>query len=614
MKNYFIYVVIVFAFSVNSYGDVAAFPGAEGWGATATGGRGGVVYEVTNLNDSGTGSLRAALNHNTTRTIVFRVSGTIHLTSNLSLYYPNVTIAGQTAPGDGICIANGTLYAGYNNVIIRYIRCRIGDQWPNGTENGDDDAVWGRYANTIILDHITASWSIDEALSFYVNNNFTAQWCLVSESLYASHHAKGNHGYGGIWGSTNSSWHHNLLAHHTSRNPRIDGEITNNVDLRNNVIYNWGFNSCYGGEKATVNIVNCYYKYGPATGSSVKSRVVQPSLRKDANSVVIVPHVYGQWYITGNYVYGYPSVTANNWLGVNPDGGNSERSLCQSVTPFAVATTYPVSEQSAENSYYYVLRNAGCNIARDSIDTRIINEVSTGTATYGGTYGTSKGIIDSQTTVGGWPTLNSTAAPADSDHDGMPDEWELKHNLNPNDDSDRNGDFNGDGYTNLEKYLNSLCPDPYAPKPNPMTWAQVPYASGGNEIYMLATTASDVCGVEYYFANLTITDGSHDSGWQDSNSYTDSGLSDGVTYTYQVKARSKNSNHNETIGSPESSATAARYICTKAIASDFDGNCLIDFIDFNTLIEQWDGNWQAVLQFAEDWLVCNRYPLIECWQ
>lgn len=614
MKKSICFTFILTLFSLNTAGAIPAFPGAEGHGAVATGGRGGVVYEVTNLNDSGPGSLRDALNHNIARTIVFRVSGTIHLNSKLNLYYGNVTIAGQTAPGDGICIANGTLYAGYTNVIIRYIRCRLGDCWPDGTENEDADATWGRYGDRIILDHVTASWSIDETFSYYVNTNFTAQWCMVSESLYNSHHEKGNHGYGGIWGSTNSSWHHNLLAHHTSRNPRIDGEITNNVDLRNNVIYNWGGNSCYGGEKATVNIVNCYYKYGPATGSSVKDRIVQPSLRKDDNGDVIVPHVYGQWYVNGNYVYGYPAITSNNYYGVDPDGGSSERPLCVTFTPFPVATTYPVTEQSAENAYYYVLRDVGCSLTRDSIDTRIINEVSTGTATYGGYYGANKGIIDSQTTVGGWPTLNSLTAPADSDHDGMPDQWELLHGLNPNDASDRNGDFTGDGYTNLEKYINSLCPDPYAPKPNPMDFAQAPFSNGAYSISMTAATASDVCGVEYYFANLTFTDGSHDSGWQDSAAYIDTDLDDGITYTYQVKTRNKSGNHNETIWSPESSATAARYICTSPIASDLDENCQVDFQDFAILSDQWIDDWLGILQFAEDWLVCNRSPIEECWQ
>jgi pectate lyase len=439
--------------------DVPAFPGAEGYGAVATGGRNGVVYEVTNLNDSGAGSLRAGLLQTTTRTIVFRVSGTIHLNSDISigLSNSNITIAGQTAPGDGICIANGNLnISKCNNVIIRYIRCRIGDQWPNGTENGDDDAIWGRYGNTIILDHVTASWSIDEAFSFYVNTNFTAQWCLISESLRYSHHLKGAHGYGGIWGSTNSSWHHNLLAHHSSRNPRIEGDVANNVDMRNNVIYNWVFNSCYGGEKATVNIVNCYYKYGPATGSGVRDRIANPSAQKDAAGALIVPHAYGKWYVSGNYVYGSTSVTADNWLGMDPEVAG-EQSLCKSTTLFPVAVTYPVTTQSAQDAYNSVLNDAGCSLVRDSVDTRIINEVRTGTATYGGQTGAGLGIIDSQTTVGGWPTLNSLPALADSDHDGMPDTWETTRGLNPGDPADRNGDRDGDGYTNLEEYLNWLC-------------------------------------------------------------------------------------------------------------------------------------------------------------
>lgn len=433
---------------------VPAFPGAEGHGAVATGGRGGVVYEVTNLNDSGAGSLRDALNHNTPRTIVFRVSGTIHLKSNLSLKYGNVTIAGQTAPGDGICIANGNLYAGYDNVIIRYIRCRLGDQWPDGTENGDDDATWGRYGDRIILDHVTASWSVDEAFSYYVNTNFTAQWCLISESLRYSHHEKGAHGYGGIWGGTNSSWHHNLLAHHSSRNPRIEGDVANNVDLCNNVIYNWGFNSCYGGEKATVNIVNCYYKYGPATDSGKRYWIVNPSYTTDSVSGA---RVYGLWYIAGNYVHGYPAITADNWNGgVQPQGGTGDIPLCKSTTPFPVAATYPVTVQTAMEAYNDVLNDAGCSLVRDSVDTRIISEVRTGTATYGGQTGANKGIIDSQTTVGGWPTLNSLPALDDSDHDGMPDVWESPRGLNPNQPADRNGDRDGDGYTNLEEYLNWL--------------------------------------------------------------------------------------------------------------------------------------------------------------
>lgn len=457
VSKIFLAAVVLFSLIPTIVWAVPAFPGAEGYGAAATGGRGGAVYSVTNLNDSGAGSLRDALNHNTPRTIVFQVSGTIHLTSNLDVRYPNVTIAGQTAPGDGICIANGSLYAGYDNVIIRYIRCRLGDQWPDGTENGDDDATWGRYGNTMIFDHVTASWSVDEAFSYYANSNFTAQWCLISESLRYSHHEKGPHGYGGIWGSTNSSWHHNLLAHHSSRNPRIEGDVANNVDMRNNVIYNWAFNSCYGGEKATVNIVNCYYKYGPATGSGVRYRIANPSLQKDDSGAVVVPHTYGQWYVSGNYVNGNTAVTSNNWLGMNPEGGDAERSLCQSTTPFPVAATYPVTTQTAQDAYHAVLDDVGCSLVRDAVDARIINEVRTGTATYGGQTGAGLGIIDSQATVGGWPVLHSLPALADSDDDGMPDAWEVSRGLNRNNAADLNDDRDGDGYTNLEEYLNWLC-------------------------------------------------------------------------------------------------------------------------------------------------------------
>lgn len=459
MKRYFSGVLIaslLCSFMPTAVWAIPAFPGAEGYGASATGGRGGAVYIVTNLNDSGPGSLRDALDHNTPRTIVFEVSGTIHLWSDLDVKYPNVTIAGQTAPGDGICIANGSLQAGYDNVIIRYIRCRLGDCWPDGTDNNDTDATWGRYADTLIFDHVTASWSIDETFSYYANSNFTAQWCMITESLRYSHHEKGPHGYGGIWGGTNSSWHHNLLAHHSSRNPRIEGDIVNNVDLRNNVIYNWGFNSCYGGEQATVNIVNCYYKYGPATGSGVRDRIVNPSLQKDASGAPVVPHTYGQWYVSGNYVYGSTAVTNDNWLGVDPEGGDSERSLCQSVTPFPVAATYPVTTQTAQDAYNSVLNDVGCSLIRDSVDTRIISEVRTGTATYGGTTGAGLGIIDTQDTVGGWPALNSLPALTDTDRDGMPNTWELSRGLNPYIAADRNDDRTGDGYTNLEEYLNWL--------------------------------------------------------------------------------------------------------------------------------------------------------------
>jgi hypothetical protein len=272
------------------------------------------------------------------------------------------------------------------------------------------------------------------------------QWCLVGESLYESVHEKGHHGFGGIWGGTNASWHHNLLAHHSSRNPRIASDSAN-VDLRNNVIYNWGYNSAYGGERSTVNIVNSYYKPGPATDKRCESRILDASRG-------------GRWYVSGNFVFGFPEISADNWQGgvqrlrVGVDQLRADRPF-----PFA-----PVTTHSAEEAYELVLRNAGATLPRrDSLDSRVIEEVRRGTARFGETYrGGGKGIIDSPQAVGGWPELRSTAAPPDADGDGMPDEWERRFGLDPRDASDGPRDKDGDGYTNLEEYLNLTDPSEVA--------------------------------------------------------------------------------------------------------------------------------------------------------
>ena len=254
---------------INCYAQQLAFPKAEGYGKYAKGGRGGVVYEVTNLNDSGKGSLRAAVEASGARTVVFRVSGTIMLEGPLTIRNPYITIAGQTAPGDGICLRRYPLNISADHVIIRYIRVRLGDE-----SGGVYDAISGRYCKHIILDHVSASWSVDECMSIYHCDSITVQWCIVSESMSRSHHVKGSHGFGGIWGSNYGTYHHNLLAHHSSRNPRMASGC-GNTDYRNNVIYNWGYQSLYGGEKYQVgndkfnftnlNIVANYYKPGPAT-------------------------------------------------------------------------------------------------------------------------------------------------------------------------------------------------------------------------------------------------------------------------------------------------------------------------------------------------------------
>ncbi len=458
MKNFFLLILLSASTICSAQQRTLAFPTAEGYGKYTVGGRGGAVYEVTNLNDTGEGSLRAAVESQGPRTIIFRVSGTIDLQSPLRIKHPYITIAGQTAPGDGICLKRYPLSIDADEVIIRYIRVRPGD------ESGQDvDAISGRGHKNIILDHVSASWSIDETLSIYDCEYVTIQWCMITESLFASNHIKGSHGFGGIWGNNYSTYHHNLIAHHSSRNPRFASGGGYN-DYRNNVIYNWGYNSCYGGERLVkgkdygtfdINMVNNYYKAGPGTlPGSVSYRIANPSVRGEDD--------FGKWYVADNYVEGYPDVSADNWNG----GVQGHKDLLPSMRRDTPWKAMNINEDSAIEAYQSVLANAGASLPyRDAVDTRIINDVRTGKATYEGkSYRqrkefintTSKtGIIDSQNDVGGWPVLKSTDAPIDSDHDGMPDTWEQARNLNPNNADDRNK-IAPSGYTYLEEYLNSL--------------------------------------------------------------------------------------------------------------------------------------------------------------
>ncbi|MFC0877126.1 polysaccharide lyase family 1 protein [Saccharicrinis sp. FJH2] len=460
MKRTILTGLILITTLINSWSQQLAFPSAEGYGKYTKGGRGGVVYEVTNLNDSGEGSLRAAIEASEPRTVVFRVSGTIILESALTIRHPFITIAGQSAPGDGICIRRHPLNIGADNVIIRYLRVRLGD------ESGNDyDAMSSRYCKHIILDHISASWSVDECMSIYHCDSITVQWCIVSESLSHSNHVKGSHGFGGIWGSNYGTYHHNLLAHHSSRNPRMASGC-GNTDYRNNVIYNWGYQSLYGGEKfqsgndkfnfTNLNIVANYYKPGPATKpGEVMYRIANPSFRGDGNDD------YGKWYIAENTVEGNKEVSTDNWNGGVQTELSFEKIKLEEPWP-----SMPINQQKAEEAYKLVLENAGAKLPkRDIIDTRIIKEVQGGFATYeGSTYKKELqvadttvicGIIDSESDVGGWPKLNSIPAPKDSDHDGMPDNWEDKNNLDKKNPDDRNS-ISSDGYTMLEIYLNSL--------------------------------------------------------------------------------------------------------------------------------------------------------------
>ncbi len=435
-----------------------AFPGAEGSGKYVTGGRGGRVIYVTTLEDnSSVGSLRYAINQSGPRIIMFKVGGTIQLKSRLSISKGDVTIAGQTAPGDGITIRDYQVEVKANNVIIRFMRFRMGDETKQ-----EADALGGRNYQDIIIDHCSMSWSTDECVSFYGNENFTMQWCLASESLRISVHGKGKHGYGGIWGGEKASFHHNLLAHHDSRNPRFCGSRYTNrpddeiVDFRNNVLYNWGANTIYAAEGGTYNLINNYYKAGPA--SSNKSRIIQPYADDGKNQQPM--GIYGKFYIDGNYMTASTTVTNNNWQGVNMHSSFSSRAPGVTLNDLKSDTEFthaPITTHSAEKAYEKVVNYCGASFKRDAVDIRIINDVTSGTATYmDGGNGSKNGLIDSQSAVGGWPVLQTADAPVDSDNDGMPDEWETANNLNPGSDGDAQLTSVDGSYPNLEVYLNSL--------------------------------------------------------------------------------------------------------------------------------------------------------------
>jgi hypothetical protein len=367
---------------------------------------------------------------------VFRVGGTITLQSPLVVSHDSVTIAGQTAPGDGICVRGYPVLIEADNVVIRFLRCRMGDD--NRIEG---DALSAMFRKELIIDHCSFSWATDEVLTVRDNENSTVQWCIIAESLRRSYHHKGPHGYGGIWGGKGASFHHNLLAHHSSRNPRFNGSRYHRqperelVDFRNNVIYNWGGQSAYGGERGRQNVVANYYKFGPATGP--KSRIVEPWDDE------------GSWYVADNFVFGFPQVTADNWAG-GVQGKFWQKVRAEKPFPWA-----PVVTHTAEQAYMLVLAQAGAVLPRrDAVDARIVEEVASGKARFGRG---GRGLIDSQAEVGGWPELRGGTPPADSDHDGMPDQWEVEHGLDPLEAKDSSADPDGDGYTNLEDYLNYLC-------------------------------------------------------------------------------------------------------------------------------------------------------------
>jgi hypothetical protein len=453
--------VLLGAAAASSTAQNIAFPGAEGFGKFTTGGRGGKVYIVSNLEDSGKGSLREAVGAKGPRVVVFAVSGTIHLLSKLNIQ-KDVTIAGQTAPGDGICIADHPVSLAGDNIIIRFLRFRMGDRYQNkGMVDGagSDDALGATKRKNIVVDHCSISWSTDEVFSIYGGDSTTISYNMIYEPLNYSYHFETgdtdfeHHGYGGIWGGAHLSAHHNLIAHCNSRNPRFNGTrlgaTVEFVDFRNNVIYDWGHNNVYGGENGTYNIVNNYYKYGPSTGKGVRNRIVNPTT-EDKNLPA------GKFFVKGNFVDGFADVSADNRLGVHL----GKNAAADQMPKILVASPFPseaISEESAETALQQVLRHGGASLpGRDTLDQRILKEVRVrggrmidvqGGFPHGTAYEKSKGA---------WPALKSAAAPKDTDQDGMPDDWEKKNKLNPTDAADAAKFTLAKGYTNIEVYVNSL--------------------------------------------------------------------------------------------------------------------------------------------------------------
>lgn len=458
---------------------VLAFPGADGGGRYTTGGRGTSIHVIYSLEDNQEdpepGTLRYALEKASgPRVIVFNVGGRIDLEFPITVKRGQVTILGQTAPGDGICVSGFPVVISADDVIMRYMRFRMGDL---KKAEGDALTIEKGHKN-IIIDHCSFSWSTDECVSVYGVENFTLQYCFITESLNSSVHAKGAHGYGGIWGGKNATFHHNLLAHHSSRNPRFDHDYVTNVnvapvDYINNVVFNWGGNSAYGGESSSTNgnqrqynFINNYYKPGPATKSNVKTRLLNPTTKCDDYCVKtyggsVVP---GLFYVTGNIMDGSDEVTNDNWQGVYPDEA-SKKSACKSSARFTYTNAY-VAEQSAQEAYEEVLAKGGCSFNRDAVDLRIVEDVRNGiirngavvtASTVTGSNGSKGGLIDTPDDVRGWPTYSGNTT--DSDYDGIPDAWETAHGLNPKDRKDAALQTLQAPYMNIEVYANDLVKD-----------------------------------------------------------------------------------------------------------------------------------------------------------
>ena len=533
-----ILVALLSTTTVFSQTNAPAFPGAEGHGRYVTGGRGGKIVHVTNLNDSGTGSFRSAVSGSDKKIVVFDVGGIIALNSDLNIG-DNTTILGQTAPNPGITLRYYTIRPGSNN-IVRFVRFRRGEE---RNVNDGADATWQREKTGIILDHCSFSWSIDEIASFYDNRNFTMQWCTLGEALANPGHSKGEHSYGGIWGGKGASFHHNFLCHMQNRAPRFCGarydwngydntQYANSiqaeiVDFRNCVMYNWGNgNGCYGGTGGGhINIVNNYYKAGPGTANTKRVTQISVATNDNADGTPFLGYC-ARYYINGNYVTAAGSEAENyDWKGVIYDSGtftingekycadanhlygdnityvkNSSNVDCVPIKMDAPAATGDVTTHTAQKAYEKVLAYCGASMYRDGVDARYMSEAQNGTTTYigsatktgdGKTVTHRKGIIDYVKDQGEY-TLSSTAHPSgyDTDNDGMPDAWETANGLNPNDASDaKTYTLDSKGfYTNLEVFANALIEDLIKAE-------NADAAQGVNEYYPTVAKAE---GIAYY--------------------------------------------------------------------------------------------------------------------
>lgn len=458
VKKWFAVLIVLFQTTVVS-AQVPAFPGAEGFGKYATGGRGGKVVMVSNLEDDGPGSFRQAFKEYPGEpiTIVFSVAGIIELKSPLKISRSNITIAGQTAPGDGICLKGhsfiincaGDKTGVRGNIIIRYLRSRPGAKIAGG--------VYGfgmENCQNVIIDHCSFTWANEECAAMYDTKNVTVQWSIISEGLYNANHHKGLRAYGGVWGGQNASYHHNLISNQNSRTVRFNGARAHDtlalVDYRNNVIFNWkSANACYGGEvdipggKSCINLVNNYYIPGPATPKELKFVRANYNPGKAKG--------FGQWYLNGNVMEGSAKLSANNTLGIDlTEFPEQYKKLAVVSAPFTIAE--PVTQQSAREAYHLVLKEVGASLPKyDAVDQRLIAEAKSHKAASG-----QNGIINDASEAGGWPAYKFSKVPADKDGDGMPDEWERKHGLDTGK-ADHNGYNLSKQYTNIEMYMNALA-------------------------------------------------------------------------------------------------------------------------------------------------------------